>query len=119
MKRPFLIIAAMFIALASFSQNIKGPKAKNSEATDKTKKSIAVVYYEQSLLNKGPAAKNTKVWERSGSQAFISTRKVVDNPKGLKAKNRKVWEDPGFSVAGSKARYVIPKSMRPRKFWWH
>jgi hypothetical protein len=90
MKRPLLILAAMFIVVASYSQNLTGPKAKNAKISEKTKNSIAVVYYENPLDLKGP-----------------------------KAKNRKVWEDPEFSVTGSKARYILPKSMRPRKFWWH
>lgn len=119
MKRPLLILAAMFIVVASYSQNLTGPKAKNAKISEKTKNSIAVVYYENPLDLKGPKAKNAKVWQRSGTQAFIHTRKNFENPKGLKAKNRKVWEDPEFSVTGSKARYILPKSMRPRKFWWH
>jgi hypothetical protein len=119
MKRPFLILAAMFIVTASYAQNLKGPKAKNAKISEKTQNSIAVVYYEQPSLKKGPAAKNSKVWDRYGSQSLISTRRTVENPKGLKAKNRKVWEDPEFSVTGSKASYILPKSMKPRKFWWH
>ncbi|WP_373400139.1 hypothetical protein V8V91_11305 [Algoriphagus halophilus] len=119
MKRPFLIIAAMFIAVASYSQSVTGPKAKNAKVSDRTRNSIQVVYYDQPESLKGPAAKNAKVWDRAGVTSKIYTRKNVDNPKGLKAKNRKVWEDPELSVAGSKASYILPKSMRPKKFWWH
>ncbi|WP_296699162.1 hypothetical protein [Algoriphagus sp.] len=119
MKRPFLILAAMFIVAASYSQNLTGPKAKNAKVSEKTKNSLAIVYYDTPSDLKGPKAKNTKVWERSGSQSFIYTRSIIDDPKGLKAKNRKVWEDPEFSVTGSKASYILPKSMRPRKYWWH
>ncbi len=109
----------MFIAAASYSQNLTGPKAKNAKVSERTKNSVAVVYYESPLDLIGPKAKNAKVWQRSGTQAFIHTRKNFENPKGLKAKNVKVWENPEFSVTGSKASYILPKSMRPRKFWWH
>lgn len=119
MKRPFLLVAAIFIAAASYSQSLTGPKAKNAKITEKTKNSLAVTYYDSPLDFKGPKAKNSKAWERSGSQSFIYTRKNIDDPKGLKAKNRKVWEDPEFSVTGSKASYILPKTMRPRKYWWH
>ncbi|EAZ80262.1 hypothetical protein [Algoriphagus machipongonensis] len=119
MKRPFLFLAAMLIAISSYSQNLTGPKAKNAKISEKTKNSIAVVYYDQPQDLKGPAAKNAKIWDKSGKLWGISTRKNINNPKGLKAKNRKVWEDPEFAATGSKASYKLPKSMRKRKFWWH
>jgi hypothetical protein len=119
MKRPFLIVAAMFIAFATYAQTTTGPKAKNAKISEKTKNAVAVVYYDQPFSKTGPAAKNAKVWNRSGSQSFIYTRKNINDPKGLKAKNRKVWEDPELAVVESKASYVLPKSMKARKFWWH
>lgn len=119
MKRPFLLLAALLVSVASYSQSVTGPKAKNAKISEKTSNSLVVVYYDRPSDLKGPKAKNAKIWERTGSQSLISTRKNINNPKGLKAKNRKIWEDPEFSVAGSKASYILPKSMRPRKFWWH
>ncbi|MBN3584535.1 hypothetical protein JYB64_19240 [Algoriphagus aestuarii] len=109
----------MFIVFVSNAQSLTGPKAKNAKVSERTENAAAVVYYKQPSDLKGPAAKNSKVWKRSGSQALVSIREnPADKPKGLKAKNSKVWEDPELAVS-SRASYILPKTMRPRKFWWH
>ncbi|MEB2781620.1 hypothetical protein U3A58_14580 [Algoriphagus sp. C2-6-M1] len=121
MRRSTFLITFMMISTFAFSQNVTGPKAKNAKLSQKTSRSIAVVYQQTPLTPKGPAAKNAKVWNEAERRIYkmVSFRENVNNPKGLKAKNSKVWEDPELVVSGSKASYVIPKSMRPKKFWWH
>lgn len=66
----------------------------------------------------GAEAKQFKSWNSESSKLRIQTRREINNPKGLKAKNRKVWEESSLSV-NSNASYVVPKTLKKRKFWWH
>jgi len=68
---------------------------------------------------KGLLPKNYKVWNSESAKVQVRNRKVIDNPQGLQAKNPRYGVNPFSENISSKASYVMPKSMRMRKIWWH
>jgi hypothetical protein len=68
---------------------------------------------------KGPKAKNQSPWannlEKGSPIEFTSGESEFTGPK---SKNANPW-DPQHPKTNSKASYVEPKSMRPRKRWIH
>lgn len=119
MKKATLFSIVFLISFYSFSQDlIKGPAAKNAKVWKSNFTDFNLVFDNHPNPYKGPSKKNHKVWNKESSSLRVQTRKEINNPKGLKAKNQKVWESPE-PILDSKAAYVLPKSMRKKKFWWH
>lgn len=68
---------------------------------------------------KGPKAKNqVPGLQKSGTGESLVVIKRDDSKKGLKSKNANPW-DPQLPKTTSKASYLEPKSMKPRKRWFH
>jgi hypothetical protein len=68
----------------------------------------------------GPFAKNRGIlMEKPVRKLKVGFRDEIDNPQGLKAKNANPWDNNSHVNPNSKAVYVEPKSMRPRKSWIH
>ncbi len=119
MKKLTLLLFALLIFQIGFTQDfLKGPKAKNISFAKSKTSQTSLVFYSNPERPKGVESKKFKIWNSESSKVQVRTRKVINNPKGLKAKNRKVWEEEEIDV-DSKAAYELPKSMRPKKSWWH
>lgn len=119
MKKSLLAIAAFMVLGITEAQDLpKGPKAKNAKVWNSNKKSLPVMYQSNPETVSGADAKQFKTWNSESSKLRIQTRREINNPKGLEAKNRKVWEE-GTLRVNSNASYVVPKTLKKRKFWWH
>ncbi len=119
MKKLSTLIVALLLFQVAYSQEfLKGPKAKNTSFEQIDGPKNPLVFYSNPERPKGVKSKKYKVWNSESSKIQVRTRKVINNPKGLKAKNRKVWEE-DEPVVDTKASYVLPRSERPKKFWWH
>ena len=120
MKKLTLFISAFAISTLSFSQEIlMGPKFKNASAGTVQGPKITLVHESNPTVLKGPAAKNTEVWmAQSEKKGTVGFRDTIDNPKGLKAKNSNPWDKKKPQV-DTRASYEKPKSMKPKKRWFH
>lgn len=120
MKRSIVFVAAMLITSVAFPQDfITGPSVKNAQSGKSLGPRVPVVTNSSPSSLKGPVAKNYRVWNSESAKVQVRTRKVIDNPQGLQAKNPRYGENPSSENISSKASYVMPKSMRMRKVWWH
>lgn len=120
MKKLTLFISALAISTLSFSQEVlTGPKLKNAQVGKVNGPKITLVHDSQPASIQGPAAKNTEVWMgNSPKKLKVGFRDEINNPKGLQAKNSNPWDKETPKV-DSKAVYQEPKSMRPKKSWFH
>jgi hypothetical protein len=120
MKKLTLFISAMAISMMAFSQEVfTGPKFKNAQVGKVNSPKITLVHDSQPAAIKGPAAKNTDVWMgKSTKKMKVGFRDELNNPQGLQAKNSNPWDKEAPKV-DSKAVYQEPKSMRPKKGWFH
>lgn len=120
MKKLTLFISAFAISTLSFSQEmLMGPKFKNASAGTIQGPKITLVHESSPVTAKGPLAKNTEVWmAKPTNKLKVGFRETIDNPKGLKAKNSNPWDKKPAKV-DTKAVYEKPKSMRPKKGWFH
>jgi hypothetical protein len=103
-----------------FSQDFgMGPKFKNSSPGKIAGPRIALVHDSNPSTLKGPEAKNTPVWKQKTDKKFkVGFRDEINNPQGLQAKNSNPWDKPK-AKADTKASFVEPKSMRPKRSWLH
>ncbi len=114
------IVVALLISSVGFSQEIGlGPKIKNSHPAKAKTPKMSLVHESSPLSLKGPEAKNTSVWSSKTSKSKVRFREEITNPKGLEAKNHKPWDDKSSIQTNSKAVYEEPKSMKPKKTWFH
>ncbi len=120
MKNALILLVAFLVCSTAKSQDFlhKLP-IKNAKLGKVSSAKISLVFDADPSTLKGPVSKNFKVWNKQSAALKIRTRKVINNPKGLAAKNRKVWEESESPNVSSKAAYQLPKSMRPKKVWWH
>ncbi|SEF91188.1 hypothetical protein [Algoriphagus boritolerans] len=120
MKKLTLFIFAFAISTMTFSQEIlMGPKFKNAPVGKVQGPRITLLHESSPASLQGPVAKNTEVWmARSAKKVTVGFRDTIDNPKGIQAKNNNPW-DKKTSKVDSKAVYEEPKSMRPKKGWFH
>lgn len=120
MKKLTLFISAFAISTLSFSQEIlMGPKFKNASAGTVQGPKITLVHESNPSVLKGPSAKNTEVWmAQPAKKVTVGFRDTIDNPKGLEAKNSNPWDKKKPQV-DTRASYEKPKSMRPKKRWFH
>lgn len=120
MKKLTLFISAFAISSLSFSQEITtGPKFKNAAVGRVQGPKITLVHESNPSALQGPLAKNTEVWmSQPAKKLKVGFRETIDNPKGLEAKNRNPWDKKPANV-DTKAVYEKPKSMRPKKSWFH
>lgn len=120
MKKLTFLFIALLTASVSFGQfSSTGPKAKNA-SIGKLRLPKISVYHDSNLVTaKGPVAKNAEIWMKEpASKLKVSFRDEIKNPQGLKAKNANPWDKPVKTV-DSKAVYVEPKSMKPKRTWVH
>jgi hypothetical protein len=120
MKKLAFLLVALFIATASYSQQlISGPKAKNAQIGKVRTPKITMLHDSNPSTLKGPIAKNSEVWMEEPARKFkVGFRDEINNPQGLKAKNSNPWDKPEPKV-DSKAVYQEPKSMTSKKTWIH
>jgi hypothetical protein len=120
MKKLSLLILALVSSTVVFSQDLTmGPAFKNAQIGKVTGPKLVLLYDSEPNGLMGPKAKNTEVWMRSSkSKLKVGFRDEINNPQGLQAKNSNPWDKPK-PKAESKAAYVEPKSMRPKRSWLH
>lgn len=120
MKKLILFVCALAISTVAFSQDLSsGPKFKNAEIGKINGPKITLVHDSNVSTAKGPRAKNSEVWkDNSAKKRKVGFRDEINNPQGLKAKNTNPWDKPK-PKANSKAAYEEPKSMKPKKGWFH
>ncbi len=120
MKKFILTGLLVLSSSVAFSQDLTlGPKFKNSSPGKISGPKIALVHDSNPSTLKGPAAKNTPVWKQKSDKKFkVGFRDEINNPQGLQAKNSNPWDKPKPKVE-TKASFVEPKSMRPKRSWFH
>ena len=120
MKKLIFIVFLFVSSTVVFSQDLAmGPKFKNSSLGKIAGPKIALVHDSNPSTLKGPAAKNTPVWKQKTDKKFkVGFRDEINNPQGLQAKNSNPWDKPK-PKAETKASFVEPKSMRPKRSWLH
>ncbi len=121
MKKICFLVFALVMSYAAHSQQfVSGPKAKNTKIARVKLSNLNMMHDSAPASLHGPVAKNTEIWmEEPAKKLKVAFRDEIDNPQGLKAKNTNPWEKKFQVNTNSKAVYVEPKSMRPRKSWFH
>lgn len=118
-KISFFLIAISFASL-SFAQDMSAsPQVKNGLFGKFKALKFTIATQTRELSEKGPRAKN-KVPQRKGFENSFSNLVSLEQAtsKGPRSKNSKPGKQKELKVS-TKAAYQEPKSMRPRKRWFH
>jgi hypothetical protein len=120
LKKVAFFLFAVSIIFQGFAQEVPtGLKTKNGYFKKFSSIKFTLIQRDSTGPLKGPKAKNQFPWEqKSTSGESLVVTKGNDSKKGLKSKNANPW-DPQLPKTNSKASYEEPKSMKPRKRWFH
>ncbi|MDA0315587.1 MAG: hypothetical protein O3A40_09870, partial [Bacteroidetes bacterium] len=107
------------VSLGYAQEMSSSPKVKNGLFSKFKAVKITIATQSQELSKKGPRAKN-KVPQRKRFENGTSSLVTLDQAtsKGPRSKNSKPGTKKEPKVA-TRAAYQEPKSMRPRKRWFH
>jgi len=120
LKKVVFFLFALCVIFQGFAQEVPtGLKTKNGYLKKNSSIKFTLMQRDSTGQLKGPKAKNQVPGShKSGTGESLVVIKGNDSKKGLKSKNANPW-DPQHPKTNSKASYVEPKSMKPRKRWFH
>jgi hypothetical protein len=120
LKKVVFLLFAISVIFQGFAQEVPtGLKTKNGYFKKFSSIKFTLMQRDSTGQLKGPKAKNQVPGsQKSGTGESIVVTKGNDSKKGLKSKNANPW-DPQLPKTNSKASYVEPKSIKPRKRWFH